>query len=76
MGDLVIAERRRHDGGEKEVTAKLYFKKGRTIELRPESNDKRWQEKFVIDLQKAKDGEEILIIAVVSAVYKSLRRRR
>lgn len=73
-GDLVIVERRRAQGSQKEVTAKKLRKKGRFIELTPDSDDERWKQPLRLDPAKAPDGEEIAIVAIVVAVYKPLRR--
>jgi SOS-response transcriptional repressor LexA len=71
--DLVIVERRRAQGGEKEVTAKRWRRRGRTIELVPDSDDERWKEPLILDPKKAKDGDEVVVVAIVIGVYKSLR---
>jgi SOS-response transcriptional repressor LexA len=73
--DLVIVERRRAQGGVKEVTAKLYRRRGKVIELSPSSTDRRWTEPIVFDPTKAAGDEEVVITAVVIAIYKPLRRR-
>jgi SOS-response transcriptional repressor LexA len=73
--DLVIVERRRAQAGVKEVTAKLYRKRGAIIELLPHSDDPRWKDPIVLDPRKAPDGEEVAIIAVVIGTYRSRRRR-
>ena len=74
--DLVIIERRRAQAGQKEVTAKRYRTKGRVVELSPESDDKRWATPLLLDPNKAKEDEEVAIIAIVVGVYKPLRLRR
>lgn len=73
--DLVIVERRRAQAGQKEVTAKRFRRRGKVIELAPDSTDKRWAEPIVLDPVKAHDGEEIAIIAVVIGIYKPLKKR-
>lgn len=73
-GDLVIVERRRAQGGQKEVTAKVVRRKGPLIELAPDSDDPRWSEPLVLDPRNAPEDEEIAIVAIVIAVYKPLRR--
>lgn len=72
--DLVIVERHRAQRGQQEVTAKRWRRRGRTIELHPDSDDPQWRDPLVLDPRKAKDGEEIAVIAVVVGLYRSLRR--
>lgn len=72
--DLVIIERRRHQAGQKEVTAKRYRRSGHVIELTPDSTDRRWSEPIVLDPRRASGDEEVAIIAIVIGVYKMLRR--
>jgi SOS-response transcriptional repressor LexA len=73
-GDLVIVERRRAQGSQKEVTAKILRRKGRLIHLHPDSSDERWKRPIVLDPKKAPDDEEIALVAIVIAVYKPLKR--
>lgn len=70
-GDLVVVERKR--AGQKEVTAKVYKRKGKLIELAPDSSDSRWTTPLTYDPTTPVQDEEITIIAVVYAVYKPLR---
>lgn len=72
--DLVIIERRRHQSGQKEVTAKRYRRSGHVIELAPDSTDRRWSEPIVLDPRRASGDEEVAIIAIVIGIYKMLRR--
>jgi SOS-response transcriptional repressor LexA len=73
--DIVIVERRRAQSGVREVTAKRIERRGKTIYLHPDSDDPRWQEPIVIDGRKKSDDEEIVIIALVSGVYRPIRRK-
>lgn len=73
--ELVIVERRRAQAGQKEVTAKVYRRKGPIIELVPDSTDERWSEPLVLDPRHAKDDEEIAIIAIVIGTYRPRKRR-
>ena len=74
-GDLVIVERRRAQAGQKEVTAKRWYLRGKTVELAPDSDDARWSKPLVLDPQKAPDDEEIAVIAIVVGIYRPLKRR-
>jgi SOS-response transcriptional repressor LexA len=73
-GDLIIVERRRAQAGQHEVTAKRFRRRGKCIELAPESSDRRWSEPLVLDPRRAPDDEEIAIIAIVVGVYRQLKR--
>lgn len=73
-GDLVIVERRRAQGSQKEVTAKRVRRRGKVVELHPDSDDARWKRPIELDPKNAPDGEEIAIVAIVIAVYRPLRR--
>jgi transcriptional regulator with XRE-family HTH domain len=72
--ELVIVERRRFQSGQKEVTAKRWRRRGKVVELYPDSTDERWQEPILFDPKKAHPDEEVAIIALVIAVYKPLQR--
>lgn len=64
-GDLVIVERRRHDLVE--MTCKRLARVGDDWELRPESNDPKFQDPIRIkDLRRdASDDEEVRVIGIV-----------
>lgn len=72
--DLIIAERRRAQAGQKEVTAKRLRKRGRIIVLAPDSYDAKWKP-IELDPSNGSEDEEVAIIALVLAIYKPLRRR-
>lgn len=74
-GDMVIVERRRAQAGQKEVTAKRFHRRGKVVELIPDSTDPRWKDSLILDPRKAPEGEEIAVIAVVIGVYNQLKRR-
>jgi len=73
--DLVILERRRAQAGLKEVTAKLISRRGRVTVLSPDSTDDRWKP-IELDPKKARDGEEVAIVALVIGVYTPIRRKK
>jgi hypothetical protein len=72
--DLVIVERTRAQAGQREVTAKRWRRKGKVVELLPDSTDERWTEPLLFDTRKPRRDEQIAIIAIVDAVYKPLNR--
>lgn len=76
-GDLVVVERVRFQGSERELTVKeVHFFKDR-YELRPVSSNTDHQPIAVAhDHSVTSDGEEIKIIAVVLTAYANLRRRK
>lgn len=73
--DIVIVERRRAQAGVREVTAKRVERRGRTVYLHPDSDDPRWQEPIILDGRRKADDEEVAIIALVSGVYRPIRRK-
>lgn len=75
-GDLVIVERRRAQGGEKEVTAKRFHRNETRIELLPDSDDPRWQEPIMFHFASQPDDEEIAVVALVTGVFRSARAWR
>lgn len=72
--DVVIVERRRVQGSQREVTAKRIHKRGRMIVLSPDTTDSRWKP-IEFDPNNQTDDETVEVIALVIAVYKPLRRR-
>lgn len=72
--DYVIAERRRYQAGQKEVTAKRISRRGRVVVLSPHSTDERWKP-IEFDPAKQKDEEEVAIVAIVLAFYRPVRKR-
>lgn len=72
---LVIAERRRQQAGLKEVTAKRLGRKGKVTVLSPDSTDPKWKP-IELDSRKARDGEEVAIVALVIGVYTPIFRRK
>lgn len=73
--DLVIVERRRAQQGQREVTAKRIRRHGRVTVLSPDSTDKKWTP-IELDPKKAKEDEEVAVVALVLGIYKALRKRR
>jgi hypothetical protein len=73
--DLVIAERRRLQAGLKEVTAKRIGRRGRVTLLSPDSFDGKWKP-IELDPRKARDGEEVAVVALVIGVYTPIYRRK
>lgn len=72
--DLVIVERLRAQGSQKEVTAKRIRKAGRGYSLVPDSTDSKWKP-IQLNPKDGHDGdEEVRVIALVLAVYKPLRK--
>jgi SOS-response transcriptional repressor LexA len=71
--DLVIVERRRAQGSQKEVTAKRWRQKGSTVQLMPDSDDPRWTEPISLRSGRKIDDEVVQVIALVVAVYRPLR---
>lgn len=70
-GDLVVVQRKRAQGGLVEVTAKRFRRRSSTVvELTPESDDPRWRDPIVLDDAKARDDEEVAVIALVTGVYR------
>lgn len=74
--DLVIVERQRAQGSQREVTAKRWRQRGKIIELSPDSTDERWREPLLFDPRKKGKDEQVSVIAIVDAVYKPLNRGR
>lgn len=76
-GDLVVVERCRYQGAERELTVKeVHFFRDR-YELRPVSSNTEHQTIIVPhDHTVSSDGEEVKIIGVVLTAYANLRRRR
>jgi lambda repressor-like predicted transcriptional regulator len=72
-GDLVIVERTRH-GSDVETTAKRLFRRSGLAELRPESDDPRWQEAIKLDRQTVGEGA-VTVTAIVLYAYKAARQR-
>lgn len=68
-GDLVVVERSRDDGHTIERTAKRIFQQNGKIELRPESNDPRFQDPLVFD-EHDEEATEVRVIAKVLWVIK------
>lgn len=75
--DLVIVERSRHQGAERELTVKeVHFFRDR-YELRPVSDNEDYKPIIVPhDLTVDGDGEEVKIIGVVLTAYANLKSRR
>jgi SOS-response transcriptional repressor LexA len=74
-GDLVIVERKRHQGSEREVTAKRLRREGKFILLLPDSTDPQWQEATKLNEKKANPDIDVSVIAVVSGVWRPIRDR-
>lgn len=74
-GDLVVVERTRHQGAERELTIKeARFYRDR-MELLPRSTNASHQPIVVPHNRKAEDHIEVKIIGVVLTAYTDLRRR-
>lgn len=75
-GDLVVVERSRHQGAERELTVKqVHFFRDR-YELRPASSNPEHQPIVVKhDHEVDADGVEVRIIGVVLTAYANLHRR-
>lgn len=71
-GSLVIVERRRGQAGQREVTAKRIRRDGRLVKLFPDSDDPRWQEPLIFDPKHAGEDEEIVIVALVTGVFREI----
>lgn len=76
-GDLVVVERSRYQGSERELTVKeVHFFRDR-YELRPVSSNTEHKPITVPhDHTVSSDGEEVKIVGVVLTAYANLRRRR
>jgi SOS-response transcriptional repressor LexA len=76
-GDLVVVERTRHQGAEREVTVKeVHFFRNR-YELRPVSSNSDHVPIVVEnDRETNENGTEVKIIGVVLTAYANLRRRK
>lgn len=76
-GDLVVVERTRHQGAEREMTVKeVHFFRDR-YELRPVSSNLSHQPIVVRhDHEVDADGIEVKIVGVVLTAYANLRNRR
>lgn len=75
-GDLVVVERSRAQGGEREVTVKeVHFFRNR-YELRPVSSNTEYQPIIVENDKSPADDTEVKIIGVVLTAYANLRRRK
>ena len=70
-GDLVVVERSRDGGHTIERTAKRIFRRNDQIELRPESNDPRFQEPVVFS-EHDEESTEVRIIAKVLTVIRQI----
>lgn len=70
--ELVIVERRRAQGGQVETTAKRLRRRGRVIELWPDSTDDRWQHPIMLDPSEKEppEDEHVAVIARVLWVYR------
>lgn len=75
-GDLVVVERRRHQEGLREVTAKRVRRKNGSIELWPDSNDPRWQEPILLNpSEEDSDDMEVRLLARIEWIYRPVKRR-
>lgn len=74
-GDLVVVQRLRFGGSERELTVKEIRYYRDRYELHPRSSDDRYQPIIVKNDHSAED-EEITIIGVVLSAYTDLRRKR
>lgn len=72
-GDLVIVKRTRH-GDDVETTAKRLYRRNGAAELRPESDDPRWQDALVLDQKTVGEGR-IIVSAVVLYAYRAARQK-
>lgn len=72
--DLVIFEQRREGGALIETTAKRIRRRGRMVELWPDSDDPRWQEPLRVDTSVNDDGRTWRIVALVLYAYNPARR--
>ncbi len=70
-GDLIVVERSRDGGHTLERTAKRIFHHNGEIELRPESNDPRFQEPVVYN-EHSEEASEVRILAKVLHVISSV----
>jgi len=68
-GDLVVVERSRDGGHTLERTAKRIFLDDGMVELRPESNDPRFQEPIVFN-EHSEEASEVRVIAKVLGAYR------
>lgn len=74
--DIVIVQRLRAQGSQREVTAKRIHKRGRLIVLAPDSTEPKWKP-ITYDPQAEPDGDdEVRVIALVIATYRPLSQRR
>lgn len=73
--DIVIVERRRADGQQREVTAKRIRRDGDTIILAPDSTEPKWKP---IRFKTTKPPEDVTVsvVALVIGFYQPLRGRR
>lgn len=72
-GDLVVAQRSRHQGELLETTAKRIRKNG-AFELWPESSDPDHQTPLIIPDDPTEGAEEIRIIAIVTGIYRDITK--
>lgn len=74
-GDMVIVERRRFQGREREVTAKRMRREGKLILLIPDSTDPAWQDAMPVNAKKPSEDIDVAVIAIVSGVWRPIRDR-
>ncbi|WP_299812392.1 LexA family transcriptional regulator [uncultured Roseibium sp.] len=68
-GDLIVVERSRDGGHTLERTAKRIIRHNGEIELRPESNDPRFQEPVIYD-EHSEEASEVRILAKIIGVFR------
>ena len=76
--DIVIVQRTRAQGSQREVTAKRINRRGRLIILSPDSTETKWKPiTFAPNEEADPDAEEVRVLAlVISAVIPLANRRR
>lgn len=73
--DIVIVERRRADGQQKEVTAKRIRRDGDAIILAPDSTEPKWKP-IRFNTTKPPEDVTVSVVALVIGLYQPLRGRR
>ncbi|MEK7752764.1 MAG: XRE family transcriptional regulator [Acidobacteriota bacterium] len=74
--DIVIVQRMRHQGNQREITAKQINRRGKMIVLSPSSTESKWKP-ISFNPDDGHDGdEEVRVVALVIGRYTPMRRRK
>lgn len=75
IGDVVIVQRMRDQGGLIETTAKILIKNGEDFELHPYSSHEKHQAPIAINMNSMDGNDEIRVIAVATGSYETFDPR-